>query len=194
MDAATLRLLRERGTRVGRYDEVWNGVLKMSPGPGWDHQAIVHNLEIALHGVVQAPGLGRVFPGLNVSPFGGDWEQDFRISDICVYLAGNPAVFHEAHVQGGPDLVVEIVSPGQNPHDKVEFYAAVGTRELLIVDRRRGWAFELLRLDGGVLTPAGRAEPGVGAVTSESVGLTFRLEPAEPRPAIVAGDAAGGRE
>jgi hypothetical protein len=81
--------------------------------------------------------------------------------------------------------VVEIISPGEDPLAKFAFYAGIGTREVLIVDRDP-WAVELYQLRAGQLTLAGRsdaANPGV--VPSSVLPLTFRLEAATPRQRIV---------
>jgi Uma2 family endonuclease len=45
---------------------------------------------------------------------------------------------------------VEVVSPGDRSRQKLPFYASVGTRELLVVDREP-WQLELYRLEGGQL-------------------------------------------
>lgn len=183
----------EAGVRYDHYDEMWDGVLVMSPIPGWEHQVLVEDLVLALGAVVRVPRLGHVLPGVNVSDVEAGWRQNYRVPDVAVYLDGNPAVYHEAHVQGGPDLAVEIVSLGEDPHAKLGFYAAVGTREVLIVNRLAGYELGLFRLIDGVLTPAGTATPGVGVLVSQAVGVTFALEPAGPRPAIVVTHPATGR-
>lgn len=175
------------------FDEVWDGVLKMSPAPNWEHQDLSAGLTAAFRIVVWEPGLGRVLPAVNVSPLADDWPTNYRIPDLSVYLAGNPAVFHEAHIQGGPDLIIEIVSAGEDAHAKLAFYASIGTGELLIVRRGDDWSLELFRLENRVLTLAETATPGAGAAASRSAGVTFALEPGTPRPAVVVAHPASGR-
>ena len=68
--------------------------------------------------------------------------------------------------------------------DKLEFYAKVGVRELLIVDRAP-WQLELYRLQGRQLSEAGRSTASHPAVLrSEVVPLSFRLVAGGARPAI----------
>lgn len=111
--------------------------------------------------------------------------QNYRIPDAVVYLASNPALDRNSHWVGGPDLAVEIVSPGEDPHEKLDFYAGINTRELLIVDRNP-WSLELYQLASGQLQLAGRSDLSDPAVLASGVlPLTFQLQPATPRPRIV---------
>ena len=73
--------------------------------------------------------------GVGVSPLADGWEQNYRVPDISVVLTGNPLVDHDTHYQGGPDLVVEIRSPGDHSLDKFDVYARLRVREVLIVGR-----------------------------------------------------------
>lgn len=66
---------------------------------------------------------------------------------------------------GGPDLAVEIISEGEDPHAKFAFYAAVNTREVLVVERDP-WAAELFTLLDGQLVSAGRSDVGNGGPCS----------------------------
>ena len=74
-----------------------------------------------------------IYPGVNISDR-DDWQQNYRIPDIAVYLSGNPAQDRRTHYFGGPDLAVEIVSPNDRTDEKLDFYATVGTRELIVID------------------------------------------------------------
>ena len=71
--------------------------------------------------------------------------------------------------------MVEIISDGERPDAKFGFYAAVNTREVLIVNRDP-WYVELFQLHGGRLTSAGRSDAAnPAAVASSVLPLTFRL-------------------
>jgi Uma2 family endonuclease len=68
--------------------------------------------------------------------------------------------------------------------EKLPFYARLGVREVLIIDRNP-WALERYRLDSGQLAPAGRSsieQPDV--LASAVLPLTFRLVPGDTRPQI----------
>lgn len=187
--------LREARKRSGadRYDEVWEGVTMMSPLADNEHQELVADLVALLQETIRRNSLGRVCPGVNVSDGREDWTKNFRCPDVVVFLNGTAAENRGTHWVGGPDLAVEITSPEDATRDKIPFYAHVGTRELLIVDRDP-WAVELLRLDNGQLVSIGRST-GDDPRTLESavVPLTFRLEPAEPRPRLVVDQPGAGR-
>jgi Uma2 family endonuclease len=85
---------------------------------------------------------------------------------------------------GGPDLAIEILSEGDLARSKLDFYAKVNTRELLILDRD-DWALELYRLIDGRLDLVGNSTPDRPEILSSQVlPLTFRLVPGQGRPTL----------
>jgi Uma2 family endonuclease len=149
-------LIQERKRRgADRYDEVWNGVYVMPSMPSLEHQELVHDLGTIFDEVVKRPGLGKVYPGVNVSDRGSDWKKNYRVPDLVIVLKNSRAISHSTHVQGGPDFLVEIESPGDDSEEKVPFYGQLGVRELLLIYRDKR-TLRLLRLEGGelVLVPA----------------------------------------
>lgn len=184
----------ERETRqLDRWDEVWDGVLVVPAVPNNEHQRLVQRLSSPLSAVIDRDGGDQVQPGANVSDRETGWKKNYRIPDILVFLAGNPAKDCDTHWCGGPDLAVEIVSPGDQPTKKLDFYAKVGTRELLVLDRDP-WALELYQLAAGVLQPAGRSDVAKPAVLASGVlPLTFQLRAGTPRPTIVVTHTATGQ-
>ena len=112
------------------------------------------------------------------------WKQNYRCPDVAVFLANTVAQDHGAHWQGGPDFAVEITSPGDKTWDKLDFYASVGTRELLIVEREP-WELVLLRLQGDKLVEAGRASlSSKQLLAAEFVPFSFSLLSRNNRPTI----------
>jgi len=97
--------------------------------------------------VVKRPGLGKVYPGANVSDRGASWEKNYRIPDVVVVLNNSRAVSHKTHIQGGVDFLVDIESPGDDSEEKVPFYGQLGVRELLLINRNKR-TLRLLRLEG----------------------------------------------
>ncbi len=188
-------LIEDRRARgLDRWDEVWNGVYIIITQPTDEHQDLVGGLTAVLYDLVQRTRRGKVRPGVNVSDRRHDWKENYRCPDVVVYLQTNPAENRGAFWYGGPDLAVEIVSPGDRTRDKLEFYAAVETRELLIVDRDP-WGLELYRLVDGELQLTGRSTPDAPeALHCESVSLTFRLVAAPERPGIHVVQPASGAE
>ena len=92
-------------------------------------------LAAMFHAVVDRRGLGEAFPGVNVSDREDDWTQNYREPDVAVFLEGTTARDMDTHWLGGPDFAIEILSPGDRAREKLDFYAKVNVRELLIVDR-----------------------------------------------------------
>lgn len=167
-----------------RFTECWEGLDIVPPMPNDEHQEVQFNFSGPLPTAVVQPGLGLVRFGVNVTDRHVGWRQNYRGPDVVVYLNDNPAVNHGSHWVGGPDFAVEIISEGEDPHAKFAFYAAVSTREVLVVERDP-WAVELFDLSNGVLVSAGRSDVTNGLVlTSGPLGLTFKLVAGTPRPKI----------
>jgi Uma2 family endonuclease len=167
-----------------RFDEVWDGVDVRSPLADNEHQDLVGGLCGVLQAVVAWAGLGKVVPGANVSDRNTGWKKNYRIPDVAVFLRDGQARDCDTHWLGGPNLAIEIISPGDLTRDKIPFYATIGTRELLILDRDV-WTLELYRLDAATLSlvqkaTVNSAEP----LVSDVVPLQFQLLAGDDRPRI----------
>ncbi|MFO0803170.1 MAG: Uma2 family endonuclease [Gemmataceae bacterium] len=172
------------GTDANRWNEMWNGVLVMPTLPNNQHQEIQNRIQFALTAAFEMSGRGKVFGGVNVTDTDEGWLQNHRCPDVVLYLPENPAENCGTHWVGGPDFLVEIISPGDLTWDKLEFYAEVGTREVLIIDRNP-WKLERYQLRDGVLEPAGESDLANPAVlTSAVMPLAFQLREGRDRPAI----------
>jgi Uma2 family endonuclease len=135
--------------------------------------------------VANRSGGDRVQPGANVSDRDKGWKQNYRCPDVVVYLTTNKAKDRDTHWVGGPDIAVEITSPGEDPRLKLDFYAKVKTRELLVVDRDP-WAVELYQLRRGKMVSVGTSDSTNSAVlTSGVLPLTLQLRAGTPRPTIL---------
>lgn len=179
------RLKRERAlTGADRFDEVWDGVYMMSPIANNEHQWLATQLSLVIGAAVRQPEDGLVFAGCNVSDREAGWTKNYRCPDVAVFLTGNPAKDCDTHWLGGPDFAVEIVSPNDRSRDKLDFYARVGVRELLILDRKP-WRLELYRLHDGSFNRVGTSSTQKPAVlTSAVLPLSFTLLEAKPRPKL----------
>jgi Uma2 family endonuclease len=195
LDAAEERRLKAERARSGadRFDEVWEGVYMMAPLANNEHQFFATELGLICREVVLWPDDGVVYVGINISDREEGWKKNYRCPDVAVYLKGTRAKDCGTHWLGGPDFGVEVVSPNDRSRDKLDFYAKVGVRELLIVDRKP-WRLELYRLDKGQLRLVGTSTPKQPVVlASEVLPLTFALQAGKPRPRLVVTAAAGGR-
>jgi Uma2 family endonuclease len=166
-------------------DEVWDGVLVMPPLPNIEHQIMVTDLSLAFAAVIDRASGDLALAGANVSDRDKDWENNYREPDVLVVLHSNPAKNRGTHWVGGPDLAVEIVSPGEDPRQKLDFYAKVKTREVLVIDRDP-WAVELYRLRRGKMALVGKSHAANPAVlASTALPLTFQFQPGKPRPKVL---------
>ena len=124
-------LARREALGLDRFDEVWDGVLHMVPSPSMEHQRINYALTVTLGPLAEAAGLVPAFEANLVPPDEPGWN-DYRVPDLMVF---RPEVATERAVEGQPELVIEIRSPGDDSFAKLPFYERIGTREVLIIDR-----------------------------------------------------------
>ena len=179
------RLRAEReASGADRFDESWEGIYMMTPMPNNEHQQIVTRLSSILQEVVGWSGQGEVCAGVNLSDRETDWKQDYRVPDIAVFLPSGDAQNRGTHWQGAADFLVEVISTDDRTREKLPYYASLGVRELLLIDRDP-WAVELYRLG-----EKGFAQVGVSrlddaqVLRSEQVPLTFRLVAGDDRPVV----------
>jgi Uma2 family endonuclease len=171
-------LEQRRASGLDRYDEVWDGVYVVSPMPDNEHQLLVTQLATAFTLLTDCRGLGRTLAGANVSDRREGWTQNYRVPDVLVVLNDSTAEDCGTHWLGGPDLVVEVASPGDKVLEKLRFYSSIGTRELLVVDRVP-WQLSLYRRrDALTMVLAGVSSSSQCTVlTSEVLPLRIELDP-----------------
>lgn len=181
--ADRLRIEREASDGA-QHDEMWDGIYVMSPLPNNEHLEICAELWLVFRTILRENRAGIAYNGLNVSDRDEGWTQNYREPDVAVFLAGNPAKNCGTHWCGGPDFLVEVLSPNDLSYQKLPFYASIGVREVLIVDRDP-WSLELYQREAGVLKLVGFssiAEPA--QLSSATLPIAFRIVPSTPRPHI----------
>lgn len=177
-----------------RWTEVWEETTVLSPIANNEHQDIANGLASVFWTLFQQPGHGRAFQGVNLTDRTPNWLDNYRVPDVAVFLAGNPAVDHGTHYRGGPDLAVEVISPNEPPMAKFGFYESIGTCEVLLV-HRDPWRLELYVLAAGKLTLAGTSDLANAAViVSPALGVTYELVTGPRRPQVAVTHPASGRE
>ena len=166
----------------------------MAPMRNHEHQLLVGRFTRVLDEVVTDANFGEVVPGVNVSDRVEGWESNYRVPDVAVFLKTTRAVNHDQFWHGGADFVVEIVSPHDQTREKLGFYGAIGTRELLVVDRDP-WRLELYRHDGNSLPQVSTSlVHDENWIISDVLGLKMCLEPDSVRPRIDVCHTASGRQ
>lgn len=179
-------IARRRRLGLDKFDEVWNGVYVMAPLANDEHQDVVGGLDALFREVIQSKRLGVSRPGVNVSDRRVGWKKNYRCPDVAVFLKETKAINCDTHWFGGPDFAVEVVSPGENVMKKLGFYAKVGTRELLVLNRSP-WKLSLYHLADGELRPNGDSCVTDGTwLASQVLPLSFRLIDGVERPRLEA--------
>jgi Uma2 family endonuclease len=117
-----------------RIIELSEGELIVSPPPSTAHQRAVRKLSFALDAFIQAGGHGEVF----FAPFAVRLrEGKIREPDVLFISAAHADRVTAQMVDGAPDWVAEVISPGSRVIDEVEKladYAAAGVPEYWLVD------------------------------------------------------------
>jgi Uma2 family endonuclease len=125
-------LAERRRLGLDRRDEMWEGVLHMTPAPSDEHQRIVDDLIEYLRRWLRKAGRGV--------------------------------------------LRSEIRSPDDETYEKLPFFARIGVRELLVIDRDSKRP-EIFRLAGPQYV--GLAADREGWLTSEALSIRLRAREAE---------------
>jgi Uma2 family endonuclease len=119
----------------GRRHELIDGEHFVTPSPNRKHQAIVGNLHGLIWSYLRQNPIGRVFG----SPFDVVFSNLDVVEPDLLYISNSGPVdrLTAKNVQGAPDLVVEVGSPGTRRRDitlKLELYERYGVQEYWVVD------------------------------------------------------------
>lgn len=119
-----------------RRAELIDGIFYDMSAPSLNHQTILFELGVAFRDYIRRKKLScRVF----VAPCDVCLDQDvFTMMEPDVFIVCDPKKIENGmRVNGPPDLVVEVVSPGSSRHDyflKLQKYQNAGVKEYWIVD------------------------------------------------------------
>ena len=119
----------------GKRHELIDGEHYVTPSPNTKHQAVSLNLAGLLWSHLQEHPVGRVF----TAPFDVVFTRFDVVEPDLLFIsnARKASVLTPANVQGAPDLVVEIGSPGTRRRDetlKQRLYERCGVSEYWVVD------------------------------------------------------------
>jgi len=163
-------LARRRRLGLDRYDEMWEGVLHMTPAPDYEHQRIKGKLYVFLDTLLSRRPRGLI--ALEVNVFNdASGEPDYRIPDLSFLSPGHEGLMARDGIHGGPDAVIEIRSPEDETYEKFPFLASLGVREVVVIHRDSKKP-EVHRLTAGRYVEAA-ADPS-GWVASETLGVRMR--------------------
>jgi Uma2 family endonuclease len=153
-----------------RYELIW-GEIMMSPSPNIGHQAISRTLVKLILTRVERTRAGFVYD----APCDVVLDAHTTVQPDVIFVSNErKRIITDENIQGAPDLLVEIISPGTEDRDrlvKTRLYRESGVREFWLVDR------EARRIT--MFTPNGAWVYDEGDVLESRVlpGLKSRLRP-----------------
>jgi Uma2 family endonuclease len=102
----------------GTLAEIINNRLYMSPSPIGRHQRLITNLTLAIGAFVKSKRLGEIF----VAPFDVFLdEEENAVQPDLIFVSSSKAHItdDEGVIHGVPDMLIEILSPGNPQHDTI---------------------------------------------------------------------------
>ncbi|MCU0494210.1 MAG: Uma2 family endonuclease [Chloroflexaceae bacterium] len=124
----------ERLPDDGNRYEIIDGVLYMTTAPSNFHQWIIQGLHEFIGIPMRRQGLGYAFfAPIGVLMPGCDPVQP----DYVVVTQARAAIIRDRRIMGVPDLIIEVLSPGNAEYDrtiKLHAYAAAGVPEYAMID------------------------------------------------------------
>ena len=130
-------LILFEGDRANRY-EIVDGELFVTRAPDWKHQTVCGKIVTAFNNSAELENLGQaaVMPGIIFC------ESNNVIPDVvwASYDRLEQLLDDAGHLVGAPELVVEVLSPGQknerrDRESKLKLYSVQGVLEYWIVNR-----------------------------------------------------------
>lgn len=110
---------------IDRSDEMWDGVLHLSPQSGFRHARLSQQLAEILGPLARSAGLVPAVAEFNL----GDSDEDYRVPDGGLARDHIDRLFVPSAA-----LVIEIRSPNDESWEKLPFYAAHRVDEVLILE------------------------------------------------------------
>lgn len=125
----------------GERAEIIDGeVILMAPSPARVHQGISMELSSQLHAYLKGKKCKVYAAPFDVRLFEVDGDRPEDVDTVVepdITVVCDPAKLDERGCKGAPDMVVEILSPSTQRHDrftKFSLYQRAGVREYWIVD------------------------------------------------------------
>ncbi|MCH7745138.1 MAG: Uma2 family endonuclease [Chloroflexi bacterium] len=177
MTLETKRLTYEdylKGPEIKQRYDIIDGEMIMAPSPNLQHQRILRKLFLQVHRFVSEHQSGEVF----FAPLDVVVRREplrIRQPDL-MFVSNDRANILGQIVEGAPDLVVEVLSPGNSRGEmesKLADYAQLGVREYWLVSPE-AMTVEVLELDEGAWQRASLS--GAGDHVSSEVLQGLELE------------------
>ena len=140
-----------RWSAPGMTAELIRGILVVREPPGAEHGLLADRFSYRLRQFVEAHDLGEVFAQDTGFKIGRE-PDTVRAPDVAFVSRSRLREIPTGYLEVAPDLIVEIVSPGDRPGEileKVGQWLAAGSRLVWVLDRPRE-PLRVYRADGSV--------------------------------------------
>lgn len=150
----------------GKRHELIDGEHHMTPAPSIKHQRVSINLSTALMNHLKKKRIGEVYAApcdVLLS------DLDVIQPDLLYVSAARASIVTEKHIQGAPDLVIEILSETTRKMDEVvkrKLYERYGVREYWVVDPELETVKVYRMTDAGYVRAAELAREANGKLTT----------------------------
>jgi Uma2 family endonuclease len=119
---------------LGTLAEVINNTIYMSPAPSFEHQRVIGSIFLSMEAFALSKKIGITV----ISPVDVYLDDKNILQPDIVFLSNSSLKYVKAgKIKGTPDLIVEVLSPGNEKHDlekKKVIYETFGVKEYFIVD------------------------------------------------------------
>jgi Uma2 family endonuclease len=149
----------------GASCQLIGGEIIMSPAPDLFHQIVSRNIFLLMNAFVSARQLGELFYAPTDVYFS---EHETFQPDILFVSNERLHILKETRIEGAPDLIVEVLSPGTGYYDlanKKDVYEQSGVKEYWIVDPKVKSSEVLTNQNGNYVTFAKSKKSGTVAST-----------------------------
>ena len=118
----------------GTLAELINDTIYMSPAPDFLHQQVIMSISTSIFTFIKRNKLGECV----ASPADVFFDNKNVLQpDILFISTENIGIVKSNKIKGCPDLIIEVLSPGNKDHDRITkktIYEKFGMKEYFIVD------------------------------------------------------------
>ena len=127
-------LARRKRTGIDKFDEMWDGVLHMTPAPKRSHQNFEWEFEAWLRFHWARPFGNRVYHAVNVAA-PGKWPDDYRIPDLVLLTPDRFEIDRNDYFDGARRLSWRFAARATRRWKNCRSTARIGVPEAWVVDR-----------------------------------------------------------
>lgn len=164
-----------------RLEIIKGHLFKMSPAPSRIHQGISANIFVPIYNILKGKPC-RVYSApfdVRLARKSVNDKEVFTVVQPDIVVVCDPAKLDQRGCIGAPDIVVEILSPGNNKKElinKYEVYEEAGVKEYWIVSPSDKTFFRYILDENGKFQPTKLLTEGEELTTSIIPGLKLILE------------------